>query len=38
MTKYNTLNVKLCNLKLGLKNGTEITLNLSSLIFHISYY
>ena len=33
MTQYNTLNVKLSNsrlnkLKSGLKNGTEITLNL----------
>ena len=47
MTKYNTLNVKLSNsqlnkLKPGTKNGTKITLNLSSklmrLIFRISYY
>ena len=35
MTKYNTLNVRLCNsqlnkLKSGIKNGTELTLNLSS--------
>ena len=35
MTKYNTLNVKLSNsqlnkLKSEIKNGTEITLNLSS--------
>ena len=35
MTKYNTLNVNLPNsqlnkLKLGIKNGTEVTLNLSS--------
>ena len=34
MTQYNTLNVKLSNsrlnkLKPGLKNGTEVTLNLS---------
>ena len=47
MTKYDTLNVKLSNsqlnkLKRGIKNGTKITLNLSSklmrLIFRISYY
>ena len=35
MTQYNTLNVKLSNsqlnkLKLGIKNGTEITLNIFS--------
>ena len=35
MTKYNTLNVKLSNSQLnkltsGIKNGTEVTLNLSS--------
>ena len=35
MTKYNTLNVKFSNsqiniLKSGIKNGTEVTLNLSS--------
>ena len=35
MTHYNTLNVKLSNLQLnklktGIKNGTEVTLNLSS--------
>ena len=35
MTKYNTLNVKLSNsqrtkLKFATKNGTEVTLNLSS--------
>ena len=35
MTHYNTLNVKLSNsqlnkLKLAIKNGTEVTLNLSS--------
>ena len=35
MTLYNTLNVKLSNsqlnkLKSGIKNGTEVTLNLSS--------
>ena len=34
MTQYNTLNVKLSNLqliilKLGIKNGTEVTLTLS---------
>ena len=35
MTQYNTLNVKFSNsqlnkLKLGIKNGTEVTLKLSS--------
>ena len=35
MTRYNTLNVKLSNtqlnkLKSGIKNGTKVTLNLSS--------
>ena len=35
MTQYNTLNVKLFNLQLNklksrIKNGTEVTLNLSS--------
>ena len=35
MTQYNTLNVKLSNLQLnkfkyGIKNGTEVILNLSS--------
>ena len=35
MTQYNTLNVTLCNsqlnkLKSGIKNGTEVTLNLLS--------
>ena len=35
MTQYNTLNVKLSNsqlnkLKLGIKNGTEVTLKISS--------
>ena len=35
MTQYNALNIKLSNsqpdkLKSGLKNGTEVTLNLSS--------
>ena len=35
MTQYNTLNVKLCisqlnKLKSGIKNGTEVTLKLSS--------
>ena len=35
MTQYNTLNVKLSNfqlnrLKCGIKNGTEVTLKLSS--------
>ena len=52
MTQYNTFNVNLSKSqlnksKLGIKNGTEITLNLSlnvignpmkSIIFHISYY
>ena len=52
MTHYNTLNVKLSNsqinkLKSGIKNETEVTLNLSSnlignsndeIIFHINYY
>ena len=50
MTKYETLNVKLSNsllnkLKLGIKNGTEVALNLISnvilivrLIFYINYY
>ena len=38
MTKYNTLNVKLCNsqiskLKSGIKIGTGVTLNLSSNLF-----
>ena len=35
ITKYNTLNLKSCNshlnkLKSGIKNGAEVTLNLSS--------
>ena len=35
MTQYNTLNIKLSNLKLnklksGIKNGTEVTLKISS--------
>ena len=35
MTQYNTLNVKLCNsqfneLKSGIRNGTEVTLKISS--------
>ena len=45
MTQHNTLNVKLSNSQLNkLKNGTEVTLNLSSniltmgLIFRISFY
>ena len=47
MTLYNTLNVKLSHsqlntLKPAVKNGTEVTLNLSSnlirRIFHINYY
>ena len=38
MTRYNTLNVKLSNsqlneLKSGIKNGTEVTLKLSSHVF-----
>ena len=38
MTQYNTLNVKLSNsqlnkLKSGIKNGTEVTLKLSSNVF-----
>ena len=37
MTKYDTLNAKLSNsqlskLKLGIKNDTEVTLNLSSIL------
>ena len=37
MTEYNTLNVSLSNsqlneLKSGIKNGTEVTLNLSSIV------
>ena len=37
MTKYNTSNVKLFNsqltrLKSGIRNGTEVTLNLSSIL------
>ena len=37
MTQYNTLNVKLSNsqvgsLKWGIKNGTEVTLKLSSIV------
>ena len=44
MTKYNTLNVKLSNsqlhkLKPEIKNGTEVTLNLSSnLIGSLSWF
>ena len=52
MTQYNTLNVTLSNSQLnksksGIKNGTEVTLKLSSnllvilmmkIIFGISYY
>ena len=44
MTQYNTLNVTLCNsqlnkLKSGIKNGTEVTLNLlsSNLIGNSNY-
>ena len=47
MTQYNTLNIKLSNshlnkLKSGIKNGSEVTLKLSSNdagdVFFISYY
>ena len=52
MTHYNSLNVKLPNLQLnklkaGIKNGAEVTLNLSSNVvgdsknvtnFHTNYY
>ena len=52
MTQYNTLNVKLSNLQLnklksGIKNNTEVTLKISSMllvilmmkiVFRISYY
>ena len=52
MTHYNSLNVKLPNLQLnklkaGIKNGVEVTLNLSSNVvgdskdetnFHTNYY
>ena len=52
MSQYNTLNVKLSNsqlnkLKSGIKNGSEVTLKISSnvlmillmkIIFRISYY
>ena len=42
MTQYNTVNVKLSNsqinkLKSGIKNGTEVTLNLSSNLTGNSY-
>ena len=42
MTQYNTLNVKLSNsqlnkLKSAIKNGTEVTLNLSSNLIRDSY-
>ena len=42
MTQYNTLHVKLSNsqlnkLKPGIKNGTEVTLNLSSNLIRNSY-
>ena len=43
MTQYNTLNVKLSNsqlnkLKSGMKNGTEVTLKISSNVFgHYNY-
>ena len=41
MTRYNTLNIKLSNTKLnklksGIKNGTQITLDLSSNIVSVS--
>ena len=41
MTQYNTLNVKLSNsqlneLKSAVKNGTEVTLNLSSILIRNS--
>ena len=41
MTRYNTLNIKLSNTKLnklksGIKNGTRITLDLSSNIVSVS--
>ena len=41
MTKYNTFNAKLFNLQLnklksGIKNGTEVTLKLSSNVFRDS--
>ena len=52
MTQYNTLNVRLSNSQLieltsGIKNGTEVSLNLLSNVigdsndrdnFHINYY
>ena len=43
MTQYNTLNVTLCNsqlnkLKSGIKNGTEVTLNLLSNLIGNSNY
>ena len=46
MTQYSSLSVKLSNsqfnkLKSGIKNDTEVTLNLSSIllsILHINYY
>ena len=44
MTKYNTLNVKLSNsqlnnkFKLGVKNGTKVTLNISSNVIGDSNY
>ena len=43
MTQYNTSNVKLSNSKLkklksGIKNGTEVNLNLSSNVICISNY
>ena len=41
MTQYNTLNVNLCNsqlnkLKSGIKNSTEVNLDLTSNVFHNS--
>ena len=43
MTQYNTLNIKLSNsqhnkLKSGIKNGTEVTLKISSNVFGDSSY
>ena len=43
MTQYNTLNVKLSNsqlnkLKSAIKNGTEVTLNISSNLIGSSNY
>ena len=41
MTQYNTLNVKLSNSqlnKLGIKNGTEVTLNIPSNVIGNSHW